>query len=428
MTSLSKTYYVSSKRGNDSNDGLNCETAFASLFAINHSSLKPGDRVLLERGSVFYGQYLHITDSGSKEAPIVIGVYGDGEPPRIEACGQGIWYQDYGKELDSPTHVYHGYVSSAVLLFDAEYIIIQDIEITNSADKVIGENYSQADKMERTGVAVVAKEKGLRCGITLRNLKIHDVHGNVYDKHMNNGGIYMTALQPAEEAMTGVARFSDILVEGCYVYRVSRWGIAVGYSYAHEKFAGAELDKKRFLKYGHENIVIRDNYVKMAGGDGITVMYALRPFVEHNMTDSVACEINDRIYCNPGNRGGKVAAAIWPWKCKDALFCYNEVADTRLNQDGMAYDADSGDGTVYEYNYSRQNEGGCVMFCMQEAIHNTFRNNVSYDDLGGTISPSENPDALLTDNIFYVRKGVPFVRKNMDGGNFTEENNQIIQL
>ena len=71
---------------------------------------------------------------------------------------------------------------------------------------------------------------------------------------------------------------------------------------------------------------------------------------------------------------------------------------------------------------------GCVMFCMQEAIHNTFRNNVSYDDLGGTISPSENPDALLTDNIFYVRKGVPFVRKNMDGGNFTEENNQIIQL
>lgn len=178
--------------------------------------------------------------------PIVIGSYGCGEDPLIKTDGQGIWYQDYGKELDSPTHVYHGYVSSAVLLFDAEYIIIQDIEITNSADKVIGENYSQADKMERTGVAVVAKEKGLRCGITLRNLKIHDVHGNVYDKHMNNGGIYMTALQPAEEAMTGVARFSDILVEGCYVYRVSRWGIAVGYSYAHEKFAGAELDKKGF--------------------------------------------------------------------------------------------------------------------------------------------------------------------------------------
>ena len=53
MTSLSKTYYVSSKTGNDSNDGLTGESAFASLFAINQRSLQPGDHVLLERGSVF---------------------------------------------------------------------------------------------------------------------------------------------------------------------------------------------------------------------------------------------------------------------------------------------------------------------------------------------------------------------------------------
>ena len=428
MTSLSKTYYVSSKRGNDSNDGLSCETAFASLFAINHSSLKPGDCVLLERDSVFYGQYLQITDSGTKEAPIVIGAYGDGETPRIEACGQGIWYQDYGNPLDAPTHVYHGYVSSAVLLYDVEYIIVEDLEITNEASEIIGEQYSLGDKMNRTGVAVVAKDKGVRHGITLRNLLIHDVHGNVYDKHMNNGGIYITALRPSCEDATGVARYQDVTVEGCFVYQVSRWGIAVGYTYAHEKFQGVELDEETFLKYGHENMKICDNYVKAAGGDGITAMYALRPLVEHNMADSIACEMNDRIYCNPGDKAGKVAAGIWPWKCKDALFRYNEVADTRLNQDGMAYDADSGDGTVYEYNYSRQNEGGCVMFCLQEAIHNTFRYNVSFDDLGGTVSPSQNPDALLAHNIFYVREGVPFIRNKMGGGSYTEEDNTIIPL
>ena len=199
-------------------------------------------------------------------------------------------------------------------------------------------------------------------------------------------------------------------------------------AYQHEKFQGVELAEETFLKYGHENLVIRDNYVKETGGDGITAMYALRPLVEHNMTDSVACEINDRIYREPENRAGKVAAAIWPWKCKDALFRYNEAVDTRLNQDGMAYDADSGDGTVYEYNYSRANEGGCVMFCLQEAVHNTFRHNVSFDDLGGTISPSENPDALIEENTFYVRKGVPFVRKNMGGGNYVEKDNRFIEL
>lgn len=148
----------------------------------------------------------------------------------------------------------------------------------------------------------------MRSGITLRNLSIHDVNGNVYDKHMNNGGIYMTALKPADEKATGVARFKDITVEGCFVYKTSRWGIAVGYTYAHDKFQGAELPEDTFLKYGHENMVIRDNYVKAAGGDGITAMYALRPLVEHNTADSVACEINDRIYCRPENRAGKVAA------------------------------------------------------------------------------------------------------------------------
>ena len=279
-----------------------------------------------------------------------------------------------------------------------------------------------------TGVAVVAKDKGTCRGITLRDLAIHDVNGNVYDKHMNNGGIYMTALSPADEAATGPARFADVLVEGCYLYRVSRWGLAVGYTYAHAHFQGAALEEAPFLKYGHENVTIRDNYVKLAGSDGITVMYALRPLVEHNTADSVACEINDRVYSHPGDRAGKVAAGIWPWKCKDALFRCNEAADTRLNQDSMAYDADSGDGTVYEYNFSRQNEGGCVMFCLQEAIHNTFRHNVSFDDLGGTISPSENPDALITDNVFYVRDGVPFVRPQMGGGNYTAENNTFLPL
>ena len=107
-----------------------------------------------------------------------------------------------------------------------------------------------------------------------------------------------------------------------------------------------------FLEYGNENILICDNYVKLAGGDAITPMYALTPLVEHNVSDSCAAEMNDRVYRYPEKRMGKVAAAIWPWKCKNALFRFNEAVDTKLNQDGMAYGADSGDGTVYENNYS----------------------------------------------------------------------------
>lgn len=443
MIRKSKTYYVSSIRGNDKNDGLTQETPFRTLQQIMERELGPGDRVLLERGSVFEDQYLHIRGKGEKENLIEIAAYGEGALPHICANGTGIWYQDYGIRLDSPAHVYRGEVSSAVLLYDAEYIWIHDLEITNKDDidrqsvtgktsggarTEIAERYSAPYKMDRTGVAVVAQNSGTLHEITLQSLMIHDVDGNVYNKHMNNGGIYMTALKPDDEEQTGIARYDGVTVEDCCVWNVSRWGIAVGYSYQHARFAGAQLQKEWFLKYGHENIVLRNNYVKNAGGDGITPMYALRPLVEHNISDSCAKEMNDRIYCYPEERMGKVAAAIWPWKCKNALFRFNEVVDTKLNQDGMAYDADSGDGTVYEYNYSRQNEGGCVMFCLEEAIHNTFRKNVSYDDLGGILSPSGNPDAYVSENQFYIRKGVPLLRKNMSDGEITLKNNVISEL
>lgn len=119
MIRKSKTYYVSSIRGNDKNDGLTQETPFRTLQQLTGRELGPGDRVLLERGSVFEDQYLHIRGKGEKENLIEIAAYGEGALPHICANGTGIWYQDYGIRLDSPAHVYRGDVSSAVLLYDA---------------------------------------------------------------------------------------------------------------------------------------------------------------------------------------------------------------------------------------------------------------------------------------------------------------------
>ncbi|WP_294900952.1 hypothetical protein [uncultured Eubacterium sp.] len=418
-----RCYYVSALRGDDANDGTESQP-LRSLYAVNRLKLQPGDQVFLERGSVFEGQFLHLSVQGSKEHPIRIGAYGNGARPLIETNGQGIWYQDYGTELDAPTHVYRGYVSSAVLLYDCEYITVADLEITNRGG-VFGEDYSAPHKMNRTGVAGIAKDRGTLHEIHLNNLFIHDVEGNVYDKHMNNGGIYFTCLKPEDEAQTGVARYENVSVRGCHLKHTSRWGIAVGYSYKCKEFMMAELPDELFAQYGHHNIYIADNYVEEIGGDGITVMYAMKPLVEYNSGDSCALEMNDRYYREPENRGGKVAAGIWPWKCKDALLTYNEMRDMRLNQDSMAWDADSGDGTLYQYNYSRLNEGGCVMFCLEEAIHNEFRYNVSMDDLGGLISPSGNPDAWIHHNVFYHRKEVPFLRAHMDDGRYTVEENEI---
>ena len=50
---VGKTYYVSSTDGKDTNNGLSENNAFKTLDKINEIKLQPGDKVLLEKGSVF---------------------------------------------------------------------------------------------------------------------------------------------------------------------------------------------------------------------------------------------------------------------------------------------------------------------------------------------------------------------------------------
>ena len=82
----------------------------------------------------------------------------------------------------------------------------------------------------------------------------------------------------------------------------------------------------------------------------------------------------------------------------------------------MAYDADSGWNTVYEHNRSTLNEGGAVMFCLEEAIGSVYRNNVSRYDLGGIFSLASNPDGTISGNLIIKKKTVPLLRKRMDDG------------
>ena len=299
-------YYISDKTGSDDNPGTSPQKALRSLAAIGERVLAPGDEIRLERGSVFRGQALHLCAQGTAGSPIVVGSYGEGPLPVIQARGSGLWYQDYGCELDTPTHVWRGYVSSAVLLYDCEYIRLEDLEICNDGP-VRGERYSQADKLNRTGVAVVAQQRGTLHNIELQRLYIHDVRGNVYDKHLNNGGIYCTALRPTDPA-AGIARYDGLYIHHCRVENCSRWGIAAGYTYTHSFFTGKELDDKVVETYGHTNVVLEYNFVRDIGGDGITPMYCLRPLVQFNVSDRVANEINDQVYTLAGERAGKTAA------------------------------------------------------------------------------------------------------------------------
>ena len=444
------TYYVDSKDGKDSNAGTAENKAFQTLKKVNELNLEPGDTVLLKKGSVFEDQALKFTkeDSGTAEAPVKISTYGEGERPKINTNGHGQWELNYGNPLDNQNHKWKGTVSSSILIEDTEYLEIEGLELTNdrnsATDTETDKAYNDAYAMDRTGVAGVAKDNGTVDHIVLNDLYIHDVTGNVYNKHMTNGGIYFIVAKPTNEGETGIARYNDVQIRNCSLNKVNRWGIAVGYTYQWGQFQTGELPDATMAKYGSSNVVIENNYLNHVGGDAITTMYLDRPLIQYNVSENAAEQINTKDYSknqpsldangNPnGTQGvgaGRVAAGIWPWKCKNAIFQYNECFKTLNaasgNGDGQPWDADYGDGTNYQYNYSHGNTASTIMFCGPESVNNTFRYNISQNEDMGPLDPAGNSgNCQVYNNTFYIKEGLNTIwhRSHGNGGPVDMENN-----
>ena len=444
------TYYVDSKDGKDSNAGTAENKAFQTLKKVNELNLEPGDTVLLKKGSVFEDQALKFTkeDSGTAEAPVKISTYGEGEKPKINTNGYGQWELNYGNPLDNQNHKWKGTVSSSILIEDTEYLEIEGLELTNdrksATDTEQGKAYNDAYAMDRTGVAGVAKDNGIVDHIVLNDLYIHDVTGNVYNKHMTNGGIYFIVAKPTNEGETGIARYNDVQIRNCSLNKVNRWGIAVGYTYQWGQFETGELPDATMAKYGSSNVVIENNYLNHVGGDAITTMYLDRPLIQYNVSENAAEQINTTDYAQQQPRldangkeigkqdvgAGRVAAGIWPWKCKNAIFQYNECFKTLNaasgNGDGQPWDADYGDGTNYQYNYSHGNTASTIMFCGGNSVNNTFRYNISQNEDMGPLDPAGNSgNCQVYNNTFYIKEGLNTIwhRSHGNGGPVDMENN-----
>lgn len=71
-------YYFSSINGNDENDGLSPKTPLKSLTSATKLSLKSGDAVLLERGSIF-----RLTSSFNLKSGVSYAAYGKGDKPAV---------------------------------------------------------------------------------------------------------------------------------------------------------------------------------------------------------------------------------------------------------------------------------------------------------------------------------------------------------
>lgn len=298
--SMAAVYHIDDRAGDDSRSGTSPEQAWRSLEKVNATALKPGDQVLFKSGGRWAGQ-LRPAGAGSGDAPVRIGRYGGGGLPRIDGGGA---------------------VADTLLLRNFPFIEVADLEITN-----------QGERREpwRTGVKVAAEDCGKLEGVTLRGLFVHDVNGDLRKSHEGCGIFF--------EARGGNGtRFDGLLIENCRVVRTDRNGIC----------------QRGHGRIRSRNVVIRGNVLEDIGGDGIKLWGTDGGLIEKNVVRKARARCTEH----------EAAAGIWPFACDDTLVQFNEVSGTVGTKDGQAYDSDYWcRRTVFQYNYSFENEGGFMLLC-----------------------------------------------------------------
>lgn len=74
-------YYVDSENGSDDNEGTISEP-WQSLDAISELEFEPGDSIFIKKGTEYDG-CVNLTGDGTESQPITLGVFGEGESPRL---------------------------------------------------------------------------------------------------------------------------------------------------------------------------------------------------------------------------------------------------------------------------------------------------------------------------------------------------------
>jgi len=326
------TTYVDCQASPAGADGTKAHP-LTTLAAASAIPLEPGSKLLLRRGSACAGT-LDLVGGGSKERPALVGAYGRGEDPRIEATGE-----------------------DGVRLLNVPWVTVEQLEVTNPGD----------GSTKKRGVHLMAVGETVS-GVTVRDMEIHDVGGNLDKDGGGSGGIQVDSAGP------GVGRFQRLVLADNRIADVSRSGIFV------VGVAGGERPRaSEPWPEASSGVKIRRNTVRRTAGDGIVALGTDGARVAHN-----------RVY--KGNLAGRgltdpqgmiCNAGIWAFHANNTLIEHNEVARMRFNGcDGSGFDVDyDQDGTIVQANYSHDNEGGFMLLCTDtDPRMADVRFNLSVDD------------------------------------------------
>lgn len=327
-------YYISSSSGNDNNDGSR-DRPWASLAKVNSMTFQPGDRILFKRGDTWTGR-LTPQGSGTVDKPILLGAYGDGAHPKIDAAGAP-W--------------------GAIALTNQSHWIIDGFEASSWAN----------DEWYRHGIIVNNDSAGT--GITIRNCIVRDVFGarnatgDVPGRHC--GGI------------TVLDRFggcNDIIIENNRVENVVATGIQI---WGPDGTSDGPLDPAKLLL----RCAIRDNVVWGSACDNILYQGCRDIVVERNHSGFSGLQ----------GTFPSAIAGLWGTRSNGGVQQYNHSHNTvnwvgggeSFDAQGLGLDMLSDGVTLIQYNFTHDNYGGPLLdYVTSEMVAGSinYRYNVSINE------------------------------------------------
>lgn len=345
ITTSAATYHLDAEGGNDTNSGTSPAAAWQSLAHASAQTFAPGDQILLQRGDTFLGTLILDNESGTQAEPILVGAYGTGDLPVIDAAGY----------------------LAGVNIRDVEYIEVQDLEITSNGGPVLDGSAGLAEKDEwnadkaRYGVYVNGITGTAVIHVTLRNLYIHDIfptsdratEGANPTTYWGYGIKFSGGALPAN-----ASGFKDsdglsehFLVENCTIERTGHRGIHA-------------------LRVNFLNII--DNVLTDIGGPGIQPSICDDMVVRGNVVTRSGSYVDPRMH----GRG----SGIWPWSSERVLIEKNTFSGARGRNDSCGIHIDwNCSHVVVQYNLSIDNAGGFLEI-LGGTYNNTYRYNISIND------------------------------------------------
>ncbi|ALJ05414.1 hypothetical protein APS56_09915 [Pseudalgibacter alginicilyticus] len=370
-------YYVDNVLGDDNFSGISEVTAFKTLNKVNTIRFLPGDTILFKRGGQWSGIF-RPQGNGKAGNRIVIGSYGNGDLPVIDAEGQ---------KGDTD------FLSASLILFNQEYWEVRDIEIRNF------EKGNPDRPVKKAGILVLAKDIGTLRDFKFENVKISDVNGTL--KLRTNGGLLFNIIADSIPENRIPTNFDGIYVNNCHFINVDRGGF-INQSFWRirdmtSNFGELCVDGRINNWYPSYNIVIENSKFENIGGNGLVTRVANSPLVQYNLFVRNSLKTT-------GN-------ASYPYNCDNALWQFNEAAYTIYNEgdiDASGFDSDYlCKNTIIQYNFSHHNDWGGLLVCSWGEVENAFndgtivRYNVFQDEKHHMIRFSGNiTNTEISNNLF----------------------------